>query len=365
MKRDYYEILEISQQANERDIKIAYRRLAHEFHPDKNPGNVIAEEKFKEATEAYSVLIDSKKRERYDQFGHQGLENTEETQFSTNLEDIFGNIFGDIFGNKKNKNRGQKGTDLRYVMSISFEEAAFGVEHEIKIKCKEKCSLCNGTGCKAGAQLTSCKACEGNGEIRISQGFFTVTQTCPSCFGSGQLNKNPCIDCKGSGFQDSEKNVTVKIQAGIEDGMKIKFIGKGNSGTAGGRYGDLYVIISIKNHTIFKRDGCNIICDMPISFTQAALGASIEVPTLYGKTALEIPAGTQTGNIFKLDGKGIPNLHVDSNKKGDQFVRVTIETPKRLTLDQKNALKSFADLIDENNSPSQKKFIDKVKELFG
>jgi molecular chaperone DnaJ len=368
MKRDYYEVLGLSKEANEREIKASYRRLAHELHPDKNPGNKEAEEKFKEASEAYSVLSDPEKRAQYDRFGHAGLGGMGgmgQDDFSVNINDIFGDIFGDMFGQGRGRSSrvGQRGSDLRYDLPITFEEAAFGVDREISLKRQESCTTCQGTGAKSGTKPVPCRTCGGLGEVRVSQGFFAVAQTCPHCKGLGQNIEHPCIDCRGTRLKTVEKKLTVKVPAGIDTGMKLKFTGEGSGGLQGGPNGDLYVVVTVSKHKLFRREENDVILDLPISFTQAALGAQIEVPTLHGKAPLNIPAGTQTGHVFKLIGKGIAHLQSRHQHKGDQLVIVTIETPKKLSESQKEILRQFATLSEEDSLPSHKSFFDKMKDL--
>lgn len=363
MKRDYYDILGLSREATDREIKASYRRLAHELHPDKNPGNKEAEEKFKEASEAYSVLSDADKRARYDRFGHAGMGGPGggPEDFSVNIQDIFGDIFGG--GRGRSSRVGQRGSDLRYDLPITFEEAAFGVEREISLKRQESCGTCKGTGAKAGTKPLPCRTCGGLGEVRVSQGFFAVAQTCPHCKGLGQTIEHPCIDCRGTRLKTVEKKLTVQVPAGVDTGMKLKFSGEGGGGLQGGPSGDLYVVLTVSKHKLFRREENDVILDLPISFTQAALGAQIEVPTLHGKMLLNIPAGTQTGHVFRLIGKGIPHLQSRHQQKGDQRVVVMIETPKKLSDSQKEILRQFATLSEEDSLPSHKSFFDKMKDL--
>ncbi|MBH1988700.1 MAG: molecular chaperone DnaJ [Myxococcaceae bacterium] len=366
MKRDYYDVLNLSKGAPDREIKAAYRKLAHEFHPDKNPGNQEAEEKFKEASEAYSVLSDAEKRARYDRFGHAGFSGHHQDDFSINLNDIFGDILGDLFGQGTGNRRsqvGQRGADLRYNLAIRFEEAAFGIEREITLKRLDACSSCQGSGAKAGSKPVPCRTCGGLGEVRISQGFFAVAQTCPHCQGLGQTIKHPCIDCRGSRLKQVEKTLKVKVPAGVDTGMKLKFSAEGDEGLQGGPRGDLYVVLSVQDHPIFRRDGHHVFIDLPISFAQAALGDQIEVPTLYGPSILSIPPGTQTGHVFKLTGKGFPTLKSSGNLRGDQLIQVTLTVPKKLNDAQKEALKQFAVLITDDSQMHEKSFFERVKDL--
>lgn len=368
-KRDYYEVLSVSRDAGERDLKASYRKLAHQYHPDKNAGDSVAEERFKEASEAYAVLSDPEKRAQYDRFGHAGLNGAGADGFSVNIQDIFGDIFGEFFGGggrrRGQSSKGQAGADLRYDLEISFTEAAFGTEKELRIHRKEACNTCKGSGAKAGSRPIPCRTCGGFGEVRVSQGFFAVAQTCPACRGSGQTISDPCTDCKGSRFSNVERTLQVKIPAGVDSGMQLRVSGEGEGGLQGGSRGDLYVFISVAEHPLFKRNENDVICEVPISFTQAALGAKIEVPTLDGKVSFDIPAGTQTGAVFRLPKKGIPHLKSKKeNARGDQLVQVNLEVPKNLSSQQKNLLKEFANLSGEDSLPGHKGFLDKVKELF-
>lgn len=371
-QEDYYEILGVSRDATESELKSAYRKLAHQYHPDKNPGNKEAEEKFKKASVAYGVLSDAQKRAQYDRFGHAGMGGGGHEDFAQgiNIQDIFGDIFGDFFGGgsggRTRKGRAERGSDLRYHLNIKFEEAAFGVEKEISIKRKESCATCNGSGAKAGTERQTCHSCHGSGEIRMQKGFFAISQACPTCNGQGSRITDPCTACKGSGRQAVTRTIKVKVPAGIEEGMQLRYSGEGEGGVLGGSRGDLYVQVVIDAHPIFERDGTNVLCEVPISFAQAALGAKIDVPTLDGKVAMNIPAGTQSGAVFRLKEKGIVRMRGDhNNKRGDQLVTVKVEVPKKLTNRQKELLKEFSDLSLEETHPEHKGFFEKVRELFG
>lgn len=364
-KRDYYEVLGVSRGASEKEIKAAYRKLAHQYHPDKNASDKASEEKFKEASEAYAVLSDADKRAQYDRFGHQGVSGFSE-DYNVNVQDIFGDIFGEFFGRGGRRQSGHRGADLRYDLQVEFVEAAFGVEKEITISRNEACQGCKGSGAKAGTKPARCSTCDGHGEVRVSRGFFAIAQTCPSCHGSGEKITDPCPECRGKKVKPFKRNIKVKVPAGIESGTQLRYHGEGEGGVQGGGSGDLYVVIFVKDHPLFSREGTNVICEVPISFTQAALGAKIDVPTLDGKVSLQVPAGTQSGTIFRLKGKGIPHLRARSpESRGDQLVRAHVEVPKALNTKQKELLKEFANISGEECFPDHKGFFDKVKELFG
>jgi molecular chaperone DnaJ len=365
-KRDYYEVLGVQRNVTAQDLKSAYRKVALQFHPDRNPGNHDAEEKFKEASEAYEVLSDPEKRARYDRFGHsQNPFEGFSGGFSGNINDIFGEIFGDIFGGGRQRGRGarNRGADLRYNLEISFEEAAFGCEVQVKIPKPKRCDTCHGTGSKSG-QLRTCPSCGGAGEIRFTQGFFAVSRSCDQCGGSGQTVADPCATCRGQGKVESESKLAVKIPGGVDTGTRVRVAGEGEPGEQGGPAGDLFVVVHVREHPIFVREGSEVLCEVPISFPQAALGAQIDVPTLDGKVKMKIPAGTQTGKIFRLRGKGIPHVQ-NQNVRGDQHVRVVVETPSNLNPKQRELLEKFAELSGEDSQPQSKSFFEKVRELFG
>ncbi|MBU0993740.1 MAG: molecular chaperone DnaJ [Proteobacteria bacterium] len=346
-KRDYYEILGVSRNADNNELKSRYRKLALQFHPDRNPGDKEAEEKFKEAAEAYDVLSDSKKRQIYDQFGHQGLQG-QGFSGAGGFEDIFssfGDIFEDFFGfggQRRSQNRVRRGADLRYDMTLDFMEAAFGTETEISIEKTEICSRCQGNGCEPGTHPETCSQCHGTGQYSQSQGFFTVRTTCPYCRGKGQAIVNPCSSCRGTGHMAVKKKVAVKIPAGVDSGSRLRLTGEGEASPSGGPNGDLYVFINTKPHKYFKRNETNIICLVDISFIQAILGDTITIPTLNGERELEIPKGTQYGDTFVLKGEGIPSLR--SGLRGDQIVQVDINIPTSINKKQEKLLKEFSAL---------------------
>lgn len=359
-KRDYYEVLGIGRNSGEDEIKGAYRKLALNFHPDRNPGDKAAEEKFKEAAEAYDVLHDSQKRQIYDQYGHAGLEGTGFSGFG-GFEDIFSSfsdIFEDFFGfgtGRRSRTRAQRGSDLRYDLTLSFMEAAFGTETEIEINKTEICPTCNGSACEPGTQPETCSYCQGTGQSTRSQGFFTVRTTCPNCRGTGRMIPNPCTGCRGSGHVMVRKKVSVKIPAGVDHGSRLRLTGEGESGEHGGPPGDLYVFIAVEHHEYFKRNHIDVICQIELSFIQAALGDKITVPTLNGEKALDIPKGTQPGDLFRFRGEGIPSLR--NGRRGDQIIQALITTPTRMTKKQESLLREFAKLESGKLSNKLKKIL--------
>ena len=368
-KKDYYEVLGLSRNAGEDEIKKAYRKLALQYHPDRNPGDKQAEEKFKELSEAYQVLADPEKRAKYDQFGHAAFGETGPFaggfDFSHGFEDIFGDIFGEFFGGGargRGRARAQRGEDLRYNLEISFEQAAFGVEKKIKIPRHGPCEECEGAGAEKGTSPQTCPACKGSGQTAFQQGFFTVSRTCNQCGGQGRIIAHPCPSCNGAGLSRKFHTINVKIPAGVDTGSRLKLRGEGENGARGGPPGDLYVVIIVQDHAIFARDGSDVICEMPVSFVNATLGAEIEVPTLEGRVKMKIPAGTQSNAVFRLKGKGIKDVH--GGRRGDEHVRVLVETPTRLNARQKRLLKEFAEEGGEEAQPIAKGFFEKVKELF-
>ena len=359
-KRDYYEILRVSRNATDSELKAAYRKLALKYHPDRNPNDQTAEEKFKEAAEAYEVLRDPQKRSLYDQYGHAGLENTGFHGFG-GFEDIFssfGDIFEDFFGftsRRRPRSRAMPGADLRYDLSLDFMEAVFGSETEIEIDKRQICSECEGNGCEPGTEPESCRHCGGTGQISRSQGFFTVRTTCPTCRGNGQMIPHPCPKCRGTGQVMASKKVAVKIPAGVDHGSRLRLTGEGEPGVFGGPPGDLYVFIHVQPHEFFQRQDTHIICEIPISFVQAALGDKISVPTLNGKKTLEIPKGTQPGDVFYFRGEGIPELR--GRGRGDQIIQVAIKTPTHLSKKQEALLRDFAELESKKLSTKLKNIL--------
>jgi molecular chaperone DnaJ len=363
-KRDYYDVLGVHRNAADTEIKKAFRKMAIQFHPDKNPGDKESEEKFKEVTEAYEVLSDPQKRAQYDQFGHVGVGGG---GFSaggfgagTPFGDIFSDIFGDIFGGRP-RGRGRRGDDLQYTMELSFEEAAFGVEKEIQVPYGKRCGECGGSGAKAGTEPKVCPTCRGAGQVRFQQGFFSVSKTCSHCNGEGRVVENPCTPCRGTGMVRDAKTLSVKIPAGVETGTRLKLSGEGGQGIKGGANGDLYVAIQVKEHSIFTREVNDVVCELPISFVQAAIGCEVEVPTLDGKVSMKIPEGTQSGRVFRLRGKGVPQLQ--GYGRGDQLVVVKVETPTNLNKRQRELLEEFARISGEDVYPMKKSFFDKVMDL--
>ena len=355
-KRDYYEVLGVPRNANESDLKSAYRKLALQCHPDRNPGDCESEEKFKEAAEAYEVLRDPQKRRIYDQFGHLGLEGSGFSGFG-GFEDIFssfGDIFEDFFGfssgRRSKKSRAQRGNDLRYDISLSFMKAAFGTETEVELEKMTYCEACAGSGCEPGTQPETCSRCGGHGQVTRSQGFFTVSTSCPSCYGQGQVITHICPECRGTGKIKAKKKVMLKIPAGVDSGSRLRLTGEGEAGANGGPPGDLYVFIHVEPHDFFKRNDTDIICQIPISFIQAALGVKIAIPTMTCEKEIEIPRGTQPGTIFRLKGEGIPSLR--SRHRGDQIIQIDVKTPVNLSKKQEELLREFSRL--ETNKLSNK-----------
>ena len=372
-KRDYYEVLGVGRGAGEQEIKSAYRRLAVKFHPDKNPGNAEAEERFKEAAEAYSVLSDPDQRARYDRFGHAGVSGASGAgagwgaQGFGGIEDILGDLFGfgDVFGagraGARTRGGAQRGADLRYDLELSLEDAARGMTAQLRIPRLEACDACAGTGAAKGTHPETCQACGGAGQVRYQQGFFSVARTCNNCRGQGRVIKTPCEVCRGQGRVEREKSLEVKIPAGVETGSRLRIAGEGEGGAHGGPAGDLYVVIRVKEHEQFERQGSNLYSSVPVSFAQAALGAEITVQTLEGQEQLKIPAGTQTGTVFRLKGHGMPVL--GGRGRGDLFVAVTVVTPRTLTREQRRLLEQLAEVEDKDLE--DKGLMDKVRNIFG
>jgi molecular chaperone DnaJ len=370
-KRDYYEILGVERNASGEEVKRAYRKLAVKFHPDKNPDDQHAEEKFKELGEAYDVLIDSDKRAAYDRFGHAAFTQGSGGGGFHDPFDIFrevfggagGGIFETFFGGAglRGEDR-QRGSDLRYDMQISLEEAAFGVEKEIEIRKLDSCDKCGGSGAEPGSRTITCPACGGRGQVISSRGFFQVSQTCPRCRGVGQIIEKPCRQCHGDGRVEKPTRIKLKIPAGIANGSRLRSSRNGEAGARGGPQGDLYVVIHIKEHKIFQREDDNLYCEVPISFSLAALGGDVEVPTLEGKAHLKVPPGTQSAQVFRLRGKGIVN--VNGRERGDLLARLLVEVPTRLNDEQRQKLEEFSALCGDENTPIRKSFFDRAKEFF-
>jgi molecular chaperone DnaJ len=371
-KRDFYEILGVAKNASDEDIKKAYRKLAMKYHPDRNPDSKESEEKFKEVKQAYEMLADPEKREAYDRYGHAGVDPNMGGAGggfgAGGFGDAFGDIFGDIFGGGRGRSGGPqvyRGADLRYNLEITLEQAANGFDTTIRVPSWDKCDTCHGSGAKPGTSPVTCTTCHGHGQVRMQQGFFSIQQTCPKCHGSGKVIPEPCAACGGAGRIKRNKTLEVKIPAGIDNGMRIRSSGNGEPGTNGGPSGDLYVEIHIKPHQVFQREGDDLHCEMPISFTKATLGGEIEVPTLTGKVSFTVPEGTQTGKTFRLKGKGIKGVR--SGYAGDLFCHVVLETPVKLTEKQKDLLREFDRLTKEGgakHSPQSKGWMDKVKDFF-
>ncbi len=367
-KRDYYEILGVSREAAEDEIKKAYRRLAHKYHPDKNPGNKESEEHFKEVNEAYEVLRDADKRRKYDLFGHGmgaagtgGFEGFGAGGFGDIFEDIFEDFFGGA-GGPRRRTRAERGSDLRYNLEISFEEAAFGMETKVKIPRTETCTVCNGSGAQPASKIAVCPTCKGTGQVRFQQGFFTLARTCTQCNGEGKIITNPCETCHGRKRVQKDRVISLKIPPGVETGTRLRLNGEGEAGLNGGPPGDLYVAITVREHPIFTRDGNDLFCEIPVSFLTAILGGEVEIPTLTGEAPLKIPSGTQPGQIFRLKGKGIANLK--GYGIGDQVVEVRVEIPKKLTPRQKELLDELAKVSGEEGNAASTGFFKKVKDIF-
>jgi molecular chaperone DnaJ len=369
-KRDYYEILAVARGASDQEIKSAYRKLAMQHHPDRNPGNREAEDNFKEAAEAYAVLSDAEKRAKYDRFGHAGLGATPNGGFDPNafadFSDILGDLFGfgDIFGNaRRGGSRAARGADLRYDLELSFEDAAFGITTKIKVPRNETCAECSGNGAQKGSGPIACPTCNGHGQVRFQQGFFSITRTCSPCQGSGQIVKNACKACHGTGRTAREKTIELKIPAGIDNGDKLRVTGEGDAGAKGGPSGDLYVVLRVRDHEFFERREHDLYCHIPISFPQAALGAEIAVPTLGGEDEkLAVPAGTQANATFRIRGRGISKR--GSASRGDLFVTVTVSVPTKVNREQRELIAQLGAAFDQDNKPIQKSILEKVREIF-
>ncbi len=362
-KRDYYEVLGVGRDADEGTLKKSYRRLAMKHHPDRNPGNEEAEARFKEAKEAYEVLSDSQKRATYDQFGHAGLDQTGGAG-GAGFRDIFDQVFGDIFGGRGG-GQAHRGADLRYDLELSLEDAVFGTSVKINVPVRKPCAECHGSGAKMGTSPTACQTCQGHGQVRVQQGFFSIQQTCPRCHGRGEMITDPCRPCGGRGWVKESNTLSVKVPEGVDTGDRIRLAGQGEAAERGGQPGDLYVAIHVKDHPIFTRDGEHLYCEVPISFTAAALGGELEVPTLNGRVNLKIPAETQTGKLFRLRGKGVKPAR--GGATGDLICRTVVETPVNLSRKQKELLREFESSTDEGkqkHSPRAHSWLDGVKQFF-
>jgi molecular chaperone DnaJ len=369
MKRDYYEVLGVARTAGDEEMKKAYRKLALRYHPDKNPGKE-AEERFKECNEAYQILSDPQRRAQYDRFGHAAFENggMGGFDFSGGFDDILGDLFGDFFGTGRGRggggrSRARRGADLQYQLEISFVEACKGCEKTLSVPRLARCETCGGRGAKAGTTPQTCPQCNGSGQIRFQQGFFSIAKTCGKCNGHGQVITNPCPSCEGQGARRVTYTVNVKIPAGVDTGSRLKLRGEGEVGQNGGPSGDLYVLLDVQEHPIFVRDGHDLVCEVPLSFAQAALGTEIEVPTLDSSVKVKVPPGTQSGHLFRIRGRGVPDLN--GYGTGDEIVRVVIETPRKLTPRQRELLEEFAQISGEDVHPMSKSFFDKVKSMLG
>jgi molecular chaperone DnaJ len=369
-KRDYYEVLGVERTADLQTIKNAYRKLALQYHPDRNPGDKEAEEKFKELAEAYSVLSDDEKRARYDRFGHAGVSAGAGVGFGgfdpfTTFEDLLGEFFGfgDIFGTTtRRRARARPGADLRYDLELTLEEAARGIEKTLRLPRLEQCVYCQGAGTAPGTSVSVCTTCNGTGQVRYQQGFFTVARTCNHCHGSGSIIRNPCSECRGQGRVQREKTLEVRIPPGVDTGSRLRITGEGEAGTGGGGPGDLYVVIHVRDHELFQRQGADLSCLVPLTFSQAALGTELKIPTLLdGEEPLRIPPGTQSGTVFRLQNLGMPKLGKSS--RGDLYVSVRVMTPTKLTREQKRLLEELAKL-EGNGEEEEKSILDKMKELF-
>jgi len=380
-KRDYYEVLGVQRSAQPDDIKKAYRKLAMQFHPDRNPGDKAAEGKFKEVSEAYEVLSDAEKRRQYDQYGHDGMKSTfgpggfdfsRDFTHVNDLQDLFGSLFGDgggVFedlfgggGRRTSRTGPQQGADLRFDLEIEFVEAMFGAQREITLPVTEQCAACKGMGSEPGSSEETCRHCGGRGAVISASGFFQVRQTCPVCSGSGKMITKPCKECKGAGRQKTRKRITLRIPPGVETGSRLRLAGRGEGGVRGGPAGDLYVILHVKSHDLFQREATELLCEVPVPVHVAALGGEVNVPTLDGFATVKIEAGTESGKVYRLRGKGVPN--VDGYGRGDLHVRILVEVPTRLNSRQKKALKDFSDTCEDENYPSGQALRERANAFF-
>ena len=371
-KRDYYEVLGVPRDADEATLKKAYRKLALQHHPDRNPGDPQAEEKFKEASEAYAVLSDADKRRAYDRFGHEGvgLGGAGGPDFGDlgGFTDLFNDLFGDLFGaagrgGRRARGRGQRGADLRYNLEVDLSQVVTGMEAKLSIPKMRPCGTCEGSGLKPGTEPERCARCRGTGQMVFQQGFFRISRPCETCGGEGEIVKERCGDCRGAGRLEGSQSIQVRVPPGVDDGARLRLSGEGEAGVAGGPAGDLYVVIHVKSHPLFERDGADLHCEVPIPFVKATLGGEIDVPTLDGKVTMRIPEGTQSGTVLRLRGKGVPTLR--QRERGDQLVRIFVEVPTKLTDRQRELLEQFADATGTDVSPVAKGFMDKLRDLFG
>jgi molecular chaperone DnaJ len=372
-KRDYYEVLGVAKDADENAIKRAYRKLAMKYHPDRNPDDKAASENFREVTEAYEVLSDDNKRARYNQYGHAGVDEqmqdfwgrggAQDSHAFRDFGDMFGDVFGDMFGFGGGGGRTARGADLRYNLNLTLEEAARGREVELKIPRHESCGTCNGSGARPGSNPVPCSTCGGHGQVQMQQGFFAVRRTCPTCHGAGTRIESPCVDCGGNGRIKVTKKLKVRVPVGVYDGAQVRVSGEGEIGQKGSVAGDLYIVIVLKKHSIFERDGADLYCTMPVTFPQAALGAQVDAPTLDGKVTIKIPAGTEAGRTFRLRGHGVPDVRAGS-QKGDLYVRVQIAVPKKMSGKQEDLLRQFAEETGDELYPERSSFLGKVKDLW-
>jgi len=372
-KRDYYEVLGVAKDADENAIKRAYRKLAMKYHPDRNPNDKEAAEKFREVTEAYEVLTDDNKRARYNQYGHAGVDEqmqdfwgrggAQDSHAFRDFGDMFGDVFGDMFDFGGGGGRSTRGADLGYNLNLTLEEAASGREVELKIPRHESCGTCNGSGARPGTNPVPCSTCGGHGQVQMQQGFFAVRRTCPACHGTGKRIESPCVACGGNGRIKVTKKLNVKVPAGVYDGAQVRVVGEGECGQNGSSAGDLYIVIALKEHSIFERDGADLYCTMPITFPQATLGAQVDAPTLNGKVTIKIPAGTEAGRTFRLRSHGVPDVRA-SGRKGDLYVRVQIAVPKKMSHKQEELLRQFANETGDELYPERSSFLGKVKEFW-
>jgi molecular chaperone DnaJ len=371
-KRDYYEVLGVSRDVDEDALKRAYREIAMRDHPDRNPDDPSAEERFKEASEAYAILSDAEKRQAYDRFGHAGVGagapggGFQDFGDLGNFGDIFEGLFGDLFGGARpgarRRGRGQRGADLRYNLEVELHDVLEGLESTVKIPKTRPCGTCNGSGAKPGTSPEICGGCRGSGQVVLQQGFFRVSRPCTDCAGTGEIVRDRCTDCRGQGRTEGQQTINVRIPPGVDDGTRLRLTGEGEAGISGGPPGDLYVVIAVRTHDLFEREGPNLHCQVPVTMVQAALGAEIDVPTLEGKVKLKIAEGTQSGKVMRLRGKGLPTLRTTT--RGDQLLHIFVETPTRMTKPQRELLERFAGESDVKVSPAHKSFLEKIRDLF-